>query len=121
MNRKISFHNMDHSEPLEEHVNRRLDKVEEYLKNEELPQHIEVRLTGGHVHAHNKVEIHLKTKNFNLDASRASETGKMYEVVDDAVDRIVALYKKEKQRLVDRHKKHVNEKVDFKTKKPWEN
>ena len=113
MNIKISFHNMPHSEPLEAHTKEKIDKIFEVLKRatETTPFNVEVWLKAHKTHPHHVAEMHLKTKNFDLMAH--DEGPDMYVAVDNTVDKMVRLIKKEKERMSDRHHKIENEKKSF--------
>ena len=108
---KITFHNMDHSDSLEAHVNQKLEKLQELLKEEELPQNVEVRLRSGSLHAHHEVEIYLKTKHFNLNVS--DEGPEMYQVFDQANESMTKVVKKEKSKLLDKSHKSRDDKRKF--------
>ena len=111
MERKISFHNMDHSDPLEQHAQQKLDKLEEFLDNEQTPLYIELRLTSNSLHPHHHVELHLKTPLFNLNTH--DEGTDMYVMVDNTIDKMVSLVKKEKAKIKDKEQKTSNEKGEF--------
>lgn len=111
MNIKISFHNMPHSDPLEAHTNQKLEKIFEFLDTEQRPFNIEVWLKAHKLHPHHVAEMHLKTK--NLDLMAHDEGPDMYIAVDNTVDKMVKLIKKEKDKINDRHHKIRNDKSDF--------
>ena len=117
MERKISFHCMDHSDPLEQHANQKLDKLEELLNKEEnhTPFYIEMRMTANKLHPHHHVELHLKTPRFDLNAH--DEGTDMYVMVDNSIDKMVSLVKKETERERDKERKGGNEKSDFSSDK----
>lgn len=113
MNIKISFHNMPHSEPLESHTNQKIEKIFDVLKDEaeKTPFSIEVWLKAHKIHPHHVAEMHLKTKNFDLMAH--DEGPDLYIAVDNTIDKMVKLIKKEKDKLADRHHKIDTEKNNF--------
>lgn len=97
LQKKISFHNMEHSAPLEKHANQKLDKVLDVLREETNPPFFaEMWIKANRQHPHHSVEIHLKTPTMNLHAQ--DENPDMYIAVDSAVDKMVSLIKKEKER-----------------------
>jgi ribosomal subunit interface protein len=104
---------MPHSEPLETHTNEKIEKIFEVLKKatEMTPFNVEVWLKAHKTHPHHVAEMHLKTKNFDLMAH--DEGPDMYIAVDNTVDKMVRLIKKEKERMSDRHHKIENEKKSF--------
>ena len=108
MKTKISFQNMPHSEPLEEHTTKKLDKVLAFVDDEIRPFHVEVWLKANKTHPHHGVEIHLRTPHFNLHAHK--EGTDMYVAVDEAIDKIVTLLLKEKEKTRDKYHKVDTEK-----------
>ena len=113
MNIKISFQNMEHSNPLEEHAREKLGKLTHVLENAENmhPFNIEFHLRANKLHPHHEAHLHVKTSQFDLNAQE--EGTDMYIVVDNTVDTMVALLKKEKEKKNDRSRKFENEKNKF--------
>ena len=113
MDKKITFHNMEHSDPMEKHAIDKLGKIEEILQGPELetPNFLELWLESHKTHPHNKVELHIKTPQFDLNSH--SEETDMYYAIDETIDRMVKLLKKEKQKLKDKTQKVDTEKKDF--------
>ncbi len=113
MERKITFSSMDHSDPLETHAHQKLDKIETLLgdRGEQTPFFSELRLTANKKHAHHHVELHVRTPRFALDAH--DEGPDMYVALDNTVDKMVKLLKKEKSKLKDKEKKTENDKGIF--------
>ena len=113
MKKKITFHGMEHSMPLEEHANQKLDKVAEIAKPEGNPEpfHAELWLNAHKLHPHHSVELHLKTPCFDLVAH--DEGPDMYVTVDNVIDKMVTLVKKEKTKQRDKQQKAKNDKKDF--------
>jgi putative sigma-54 modulation protein len=113
MDKKITFHNMDHSDPMEQHALEKLSKIEELLEGAEweTPKFLELWLEAHKTHPHNKVELHLKTPQFDLHAH--SEETDIYFAIDETVDKIIKLLKKEKQKLKDKNQKVSTDKKNF--------
>lgn len=112
-NVKIAFHNMDHSGPMEDHTRQKLEKISDLLKKEENlnPLFAEFWLKSNKQHPHHEAEFHLKTPRFDL---HAHDTGTdMYLVIDNTIDKMVALLKKEKEMQRDRFRKANTEKKKF--------
>lgn len=110
---KISFHNMPHSKPLEQHAKQKLEKVNELLnpiKNMS-PFFIELWLKANKLHPHHSAELHLKTPNCNLHSH--NEGADMYAVIDNTIDKMISLVKKEKTKLKDKKTKPETDKTDF--------
>ena len=113
MNRKISFHNMEHSTPMEKHANEKLGKIEEHLKNAEweTPKFLELWLKANAQHPHHAAELHLKTPQFNLNTH--DEGTDMYVMIDNVIDKMVKVLDKEKAKLKDKKQKIETDKKDF--------
>lgn len=111
MEKKITFRNMDSSQPMREHAEEYLEKVASLLPENEQPCVAELCLTSNPQHPHHKAELDLRTKNFNLHTHE--EDTKMYLAIDKTIDKMVALLKREKNKLDDKHHKQVTEKSRF--------
>jgi ribosomal subunit interface protein len=110
---KISFHNMEHSAPLEVHAKEKLTKIEEMFHDKEKidPFYVELFLNSNKLHPHHSAELHLKTQAFDLNTSK--EGTDMYVVVDMIIDKMVGLIKKEKTKLREKTRKAGTEKKEF--------
>ncbi|MFH0897994.1 MAG: ribosome-associated translation inhibitor RaiA [bacterium] len=117
MNKKISFKNMPSSAPLEAHASQKLEKIKDFLKDSEdlAPFNIELHLKANKQHPHHRADLSLKTPCFNLNSH--DEGTDMYVAIDNAIDRMVALLKKEKQKLKDKSQKQETEKSKFSSDK----
>ena len=113
MDRKLTFHGMEHSEPMERHTHEKLDKIEELLKDPEwtTPKFLEFFLNSQPQHPHHSAELHLKTPQFDLVTHY--EGVDMYFVIDNVIDKMVTVLKKEKKKVQDKEQKVENEKKDF--------
>lgn len=110
---KISFHNMDHSDPLEQHALQKLEKLHELLKasDQNPPFFVELWLKSNKQHPHHATELHLKTSSLDLHAH--DEGTDLYVAVDNTIDKMVKLVKKAKQKNKDKLRKADNEKKNF--------
>jgi putative sigma-54 modulation protein len=110
---KISFLNMEHSNPLEAHTRQKLEKLHEHLKqsDQKPPFYVEVWLKANKLHPHHCADIHLKTSVFDLNAH--DEGTDMYVAIDNTVDKILALVRKHKTKQKDKHKQCDKEKCHF--------
>jgi ribosomal subunit interface protein len=114
MKRTISFIGMPHSDPLEAHSNSKLDKLAALVKHDE--EHadsyfIELHLKAQEQHTHHRADLHLKTPQLNLHTH--DEGPEMYAAVDSAIDKMITQYKKEKEKLQDKHRRADTEKNNF--------
>ena len=114
MNIKFSFHNMPHSNALEEHARAKLEKVQALFKHNsaDQPLYIEFFLNAQTAHVkHHSTELHVKTGRLNLTTH---DTGAdMYAVVDSTVDKMVRMIKKEKDKNGDKKHRVRTEKTAF--------
>lgn len=113
MERKITFQSMEHSDPIEKHANEKLNKIEEMLKSDvwQTPMLIELWLKANKQHVHHKAELHLKTPQFNLNTH--CEDPDMYFAIDNAIDKMAKLLRKEKDLLKEKEQKPENDKKTF--------
>jgi len=79
------------------------------------PLFLEVWLEAHKTHAYNRAELHLKTPNFDLDTH--DESTDVYVALDNAIDKMVALVKKEQERVRDKDRKAGTEKDEFSSDK----
>ena len=117
MDRKITFQHMPHSDPMEQHAQQKLNKIEELLPEYKstTPFHAELWLKANKQHAHHHAELHLKTPNYSLDAH--DEKNDMYAAIDCVIDKMVTLIKKAKSKQQDKNHKPENEKHTFREDK----
>lgn len=113
MSIKITFQQMEHSDPLEQHIHQKLERIHEILKDEAqtTPFSLEIWLKAHSQHQHHAMEFHIRTKHFNLNAH--DQGPDLYEVADSCIDKMFGQIRKEKQKLRDAHQKHENEKTRF--------
>lgn len=112
MNIKIAFHNMDHSQPMENHARQKLAKVLDFFADKNVsPFSIEVWLKANPQHAHHVAEIHVKAGHDNLHTH--DENADMYIAFDNAVHKMMSVLTKEKKRKLDERIRPVTEKSLF--------
>ena len=113
MDIKISFHDMDHSNPLEAHARGKLHKLEEMVSVHENmhPFFVELWLHGKKLHANHSAELHLKTPLFDLVTHDNGPD--LYVLTDNVIDKMVKLIKKERGKLREKTQKQDNEKKKF--------
>jgi ribosomal subunit interface protein len=103
MKKKISFIHMDHSDAIEQHIHKKLEKIEHLLHKEKdsesTPFFCEITLKAQRQHPHHQAEFHLKTPWLNLHSH--DEGTDMYIVIDSMIDKMATLIKKEKEKKQD--------------------
>jgi len=86
MNKRIVFRNMDHSDVMETYANEQLEKVITFLENDRGPVHIDLYLEPSRVHQHHRVELHVKSAEYNLNSSYEHEGMSFYDTLDHVID-----------------------------------
>lgn len=99
MSKRIVFREMDHSNPMEDHVNKQLEKIEHFLLNERTPIAIDMVLTASRLHAHPRAELRIKTPHYDLVTHYEHEGVDMYEAIDRTIDKMYKLLHEEKKRV----------------------
>jgi ribosomal subunit interface protein len=111
MNFKINFQGMEHSLALENYATKKAEKLMEFLQKEQTPPGFEFHLVCHPNHAHQEVTLHLRAKHFKLNTT--AEGTDSYVVLDVAVDKMITLIKKEKEKIRDAHRKAPSEKHNY--------
>jgi len=111
MNKKIVFRHMEHSPSMEDYANQQLAKVLEFLENEPTPIYVDLVLEPSKVHAHHRVELRVKTPNFDRVSNFEGPT--FYDVMDRVIDVMYKELCEDKKRRKD-HLKDVGRHDEFK-------
>lgn len=103
MHKRITFKGTQSSFATEAEVSSRLTKIEEFLiKEDRTPIYIDVILEPSHVHAHHKVEIRVKSPNY--DRYSNYEGKDFYATLDRVVDVMYRELLEDKKKLDDKKK-----------------
>lgn len=106
---------MPHSDALDAHARERIEKITHFFKPEELehqPLAIELFLNAESAHKrHHHAEIHIK--HALLHSTTTAEGNDMYIVIDNVVDKLISMIKKEKAKQQDKMHKVKTEKQQF--------
>lgn len=102
MNKKIVFRHMDHSNAMEDYANQQLEKIEVLLTKERTPMYIDLVLEPSKVHAHHRIELRVKTPNFEKISN--FEGPDFYKVLDRVIDIMYRQLCEEKRKEVDERK-----------------
>jgi ribosomal subunit interface protein len=100
MQKKITFRDTPHSDVAENYANEQLVKIEEFLKHEQTPIIIDLIFTPAHLHAHHRVELLVKTPNYDLVTHY--EGPEFYDAIDNVID---SMYRQ----LLEKKDKHVED------------
>ncbi|MBL4587769.1 ribosome-associated translation inhibitor RaiA [Candidatus Babeliales bacterium] len=114
MKRKISFIGMPHSDALEAHSNQKLDRLTSMIKHDEENEDaysLEFHLKSQEKHSHHRADLHVKIPQMSLHTH--DEHPEMYIAVDNTIDKMVSLYRKEKDKLKDKQRKVETDKSKF--------
>ena len=112
MHKRITFKDMEHSAPMEQEANKLLEKVEKFLLEEDRsPIYIDLVLEPSHVHAHHKIELRVKSPNFERYSSYEGKD--FYHTLDRVVDVMYRELHEDKRRM-DEKKRMVGRHEEFK-------
>ena len=107
MHRKITVRSMEHSDLIEQDINKKLDKIDKFFKHEQGPVNIEVIIETHPVKHYCIVEIKIESRQYNLVAR--AEGIVMRDVIDEVGHKIEKDIARAKEKLVD--KKHHQPKM----------
>ena len=102
MHKRITFRHMDSEQVREKYFDEQLEKFVKFLNDAKSPVFIDVVLESGKIHAHHRVEVRVKSPNYDLVSH--FEGPRMYDVIDEAIDRMYLELRKHKEKLVDKRK-----------------
>lgn len=103
MQKRITFRGMEHSPVIEEHINKQLHKIEEFLSHERPPVTLNIVLESHELRAHHKIDIKIKSGNYDVYVHRFGHD--MYLLLGEVLDIAYRELRKQKEAWVDRHKK----------------
>ena len=104
MNKRIVFRNMEHSDIMEAHANEQLEKIITFLENDRGPVHIDLYLEPSRVHKHHRVDLHVRSAEYNRNASYEHEGMDFYETLDHVIDVMYRELLEEKRKNIDKEK-----------------
>lgn len=104
MNKRIVFRNMGHSDVMEAYANDQLEKIVEFLENDRGPVHIDLYLEPSKVHEHHRVELHVKSAEYNLNSHYEREGMSFYDTLDHVIDVMYRQLHERKRRNHDEEK-----------------
>ena len=104
MNKRITFRGMDHSDVLEEYANQQLQKIEDFLENERTPIRIDLILEPAKLRQHSRVELRVKSPNYDLISNYEHEGQEFYDVLDRVIDVMYNELHEAKDRMDDKRK-----------------
>lgn len=114
MHKRIAFRSMDHSDVMEQYVNEQLAKIETFLENERSPVYIDVIFEPSKVREHHRVEVRVKSPNYNLVSSYEHQGDKFYDTIDRVIDVMYRNLHEEKERIKKDDRKMIGRHEEFK-------
>lgn len=94
---------MDSSEVMKEYAEKQLAKIEDFLANERSPIYIDLIFEPSRVHEHHRVELRVKSANYDLISNYEREGVGFYDVIDRVIDTMYKhLHEAKKKRLDER-------------------
>ena len=92
---EFNFQGLGHTQAIEEHIAKKLSKLDEFISSETSPRNVLVHIKKD---AQINVELSLRTKNLHLDSHASAYD--LYAAADDAVAKMIVLVKKQKEKQV---------------------
>jgi ribosomal subunit interface protein len=102
MNKKITFRDVPHSDAMENVAKEQLVRVEEFLTHEHAPITIDLIFSPSKIHAHNRVELLIKTPHYDLASH--FEGPDFYDALDKTIDKMYRLLLEQKDKRVEDRK-----------------
>lgn len=104
MNKRIYFKDTPVAHEMEDYANDQLKKVELFLENEPSPVFIDLTFSPSKVREHHKVELRIKTPNYNLISEYEHQGDDMYETLNRVIDTMYRRLREEKEKRIDERK-----------------
>ena len=104
MNRRIVFRNMEHSDVMEAYAKDQLEKIVDFLENDRGPVFIDLYLEPSKVHEHHRVELRVKSADYDLNSSYEHEGSGFYDTLDRVIDTMYRQLLEQKRRHHDEEK-----------------
>lgn len=96
---RFTFQGLGHTQAIEDHISKKLTKLDEYLTTEASPKNVDVHIKKD---ASIKVELVLTSKNYHLDAHCSDYD--LYKAADDAVAKLITQIKKQRSKMLDKQR-----------------
>lgn len=85
MNIKLTFRHMDHSDAIEEYVQKQLAKIKRILEHERSPIYVELTLSPSDVHRHHRVELLIKSPHYDLMSEYEHAGTDFYDAINHVI------------------------------------
>ncbi|MDP3889038.1 MAG: HPF/RaiA family ribosome-associated protein [bacterium] len=113
MHKRITFRGLPHSDVVEQYANQQLTKIEKFLENERTPVYIDLILEPSKLRQHSRIELRVKSPNYDLISNYEFEGQHFYDVLDRVIDVMYHELCEEKKKNGDK-KKMQGRHEDFK-------
>lgn len=102
MDRKITFRDVPHSAAIENYADQQLARIDEFLSHERSPIVIDLIFSPSKIHAHNRVELLIKTPHYDLVTH--FEGPDFYDALDRTIDKMYRQLLEHKDRRMEDRK-----------------
>ncbi len=104
MKKNLTFRELEHTEGLENYINKKLEKIEKFLTHEKEPISLHFILEPHRTHAHHKAELIIKSSHYHV-ISHYEGPADMYQAINHVIHVAYDQLHKDKQRRIDDRKK----------------
>jgi ribosomal subunit interface protein len=104
MIKRILFRNMEKSDVMEDYANGQLAKIENFLSHEKTPVYIDLTFEPSKTREHHKVELLVKSPNYDKIISYEHQGTGFYDVIDRVIDTMYLELHEAKKRLIEDRK-----------------
>lgn len=104
MHKRIVFRGVEHSNLIEDHANKKLEKVEKFLEHEPEPVYIDMIFEPSKLRQHSRVELRVKSPHYDLVSHYEFEGVEFYDVLDHVIDVMYQELHKAKEKRIDERK-----------------
>src|SRR5579872_5638596 len=116
MHKRITFRHMDKTEAMENYANEQLRKIEEFLSHEPTPVYLDLVFEPSKVREHHKIELRVKSPNFDAYSTYEYEGTGFYDVLDRVIDVMYQELQEQKRKNI-KERKHEARAEEFRKKR----
>ena len=84
MNIQVTCRGLEHTEELEQHVRKQLERVVDFLGKDREPFKVAIVLTTHPDHAHQEAHLHVTSASYDVHVHR--EGPRLFPVIDEVID-----------------------------------
>lgn len=102
INKKINFRHMDSDPVIRDYINKHLEKIEQFLHNEQTPIDIDFTIVPSKTREHHKVELRVYAPpHYNLIAEIEKNGVDFYDAINIVVDSMIKQLHNSKARIIE--------------------